>query len=62
VYGSPFTALTDSASGFLMKNIPGGSYTISVRSMSKRIMIKTIDYQIMIDSLFGNKKLTMFLP
>jgi hypothetical protein len=62
IFGSPFCAVTDSASGFVMKNVPLGGYTISVRSLSKRMILHTIDYSVMIDSLFGNEQLLMFLP
>jgi hypothetical protein len=62
IYGSPFSAVSDSTSGFLIRNVPVGRYTISARSLSKRIMIHTIDYPVMIDSLFENKKVMMLLP
>ncbi len=62
VFGSPYAAVTDSSAGFTMKNMPSGRYTIRVRSLSKRIMISTVDYPVMIDSLFGNKYLIMMLP
>ena len=62
IFGSPFSAITDSACGFVMKNVPLGGYTVSVRPLSKKISIHTIDYQVMIDSLFGNEQLLMFLP
>jgi hypothetical protein len=62
IAGSPFYSVTDSTRRFVMKNMPFGAYTIRVRSMTKHIMISTIDYSIAIDSLFGNKQLVMMLP
>ena len=62
IFGSPFFTITDSTSGFTMRNIPDGGYTVSVRSMTKRIMISTIDYPLAVDSLFGKKQLLMLLP
>jgi hypothetical protein len=62
IFGSPFSAITDSSCGFVMKNVPFGGYTISIRPLSKKMMIHTIDYSVMIDSVFGNEQLSMFLP
>jgi hypothetical protein len=62
IFGSPFSAITDSSCGFVMKSVPFGGYTISVRPLSKTMMIHTIDYSVMIDSVFGNEQLSMFLP
>jgi hypothetical protein len=62
VFGSPFAAVSDSSAGFVMKNMPYGRYTIRVRSLSKRIMISTIDYPVTVDSLVGRKQVHFMLP
>lgn len=62
IYGTPFYAVTDSLDRFAIPNVPSGSYTLSVRSLAKRLFINTVDYSIITDSLGAAANLQILLP
>jgi hypothetical protein len=62
IYGSPFYAVTDSLQRFAIRNVPSGSYTLSVRSLAKRLFISTVDYPIITDSLGTGTNLQVLMP
>jgi len=62
MYGTPFYAVTDSLQRFAIRNVPSGSYTLSLRSLAKRLFISTVDYPIITDSLGTSTNLRVLVP
>ena len=62
IYGSPFFAVTDSLHRFAIHNVPSGSYTLSVRSLAKRLFISTDDYSINTGNFGATTNLRILMP
>jgi hypothetical protein len=62
IYGSPFYAVTDSLQRFAIRNVPLGSYTLSVRSLAKRLFISTDDYLINTGNFGATTNLRILMP
>jgi hypothetical protein len=62
IYGSPFYAITDSLHRFAIHNVPAGSYTLSVRSLAKRLFISTDDYSINTGNFGATTNLRILMP
>jgi hypothetical protein len=62
IYGSPFYAITDSLHRFAIHEVPSGSYSLSVRSLAKRLFIATDDYSINTGNLGATTNLRILMP
>jgi hypothetical protein len=62
IYGSPFYAITDSLRRFAIKNVPTGSFILSVRSLEKRLFISANNYSVNTGNFGATTNLRILMP
>ena len=62
IYGTPFTALSDTAGRFSINAVPPGSYSINVRSTAKRLFVASSTYSITTEMFDKSTTIQMILP
>ena len=62
IYGSPYYSVSDSSLNFVIKNVPDGTYKLSVHSMEKRLFNPVSNYTVVTDSIGNQTNLKVVLP